>query len=247
MNTRPTLLIDGDVIVFRVALQVEQAIDWGNDLWTLHSDMSTAKQRFDIEIQDLMTDLKGSSCVLTFSEKHTFRHDINLQYKSNREGKRKPLVFPRLREYGLAEYDSECWPLLEADDVLGIMQTSMKDTVLVSIDKDMMTIPGYHYNPDHPERGVIEVTPEEAEMSFLCQAIAGDPVDGSAGCPGLGMKRGRKLLEEKGNVWSTVVEAYESRHLSEEVALMNARMARILTKDLWDTKSQQVILWEPPQ
>ena len=47
-------------------------------------------------------------------------------------------------------------------------------------------------------------------------------------CPGLGVKRAAALFEEKGYSWKTVVEAFADKDLSEEVALENARLARIL-------------------
>ena len=45
--------------------------------------------------------------------------------------------------------------------------------------------------------------------------------------------------------WATVVAAYEKAGLSEDVAVENARMARILLSEDWDAKEKRVKLWTP--
>ena len=68
----------------------------------------------------------------------------------------------------------------------------------------------------------------------------GDRADNYAGCPGVGDVTARKLLE-KDCSWDTVVSAFEKVGLSEEDALVQARVARILRNT--DYKGTQVILW----
>ena len=75
--------------------------------------------------------------------------------------------------------------------------------------------------------------------------MAGDNTDGYAGVPGIGVKRAVALFEEKGYSWKTVVEAFKEKGLSEEVALTNARLARILTKEDYDFEKSEPILWNP--
>ena len=41
------LLIDGDIIAYQIASQIEEPIHWGNDLWTLHSDFNMARKIFE--------------------------------------------------------------------------------------------------------------------------------------------------------------------------------------------------------
>ena len=46
-------LIDGDVVLYEITASCEQAHDWGDDMWTLHSDFREARQRFDCWVADL--------------------------------------------------------------------------------------------------------------------------------------------------------------------------------------------------
>ena len=49
-NTNKVMIVDGDLIVYKIASSLEEPIDWGNDIWTLHSDISVAKQIFQQNI-----------------------------------------------------------------------------------------------------------------------------------------------------------------------------------------------------
>lgn len=75
----------------------------------------------------------------------------------------------------------------------------------------------------------------------------GDTADGYKGCPGMGDKRTRKLLETtpRRDWWKAVVECYEKKKLTESDALQQARVARMLTADLWNPTKKTLILWKP--
>ena len=105
----------------------------------------------------------------------------------------------------------------------------------------MRQIPGKLY--DMKELTTIE--PEEGRRWHLIQTLAGDQTDGYAGAPSFGIKRAVTLFEEEGYNWKAVVKAFASKDLSEDIALQNARLARILTVDDYDFKSKQPILWDP--
>jgi len=49
-----TLVIDGDIIAYKVAVRSEQPINWGNGLWTLHSYEHEIIEGVDGEIERLM-------------------------------------------------------------------------------------------------------------------------------------------------------------------------------------------------
>ena len=130
-------------------------------------------------------------------------------------------------------------PTLEADDAMGIYATSHEDCVICSPDKDMRQIPGELY--DLKEQTTI--TKSEGLKWHLIQTLAGDQTDGYAGVPGIGVKRAVQLFEEHGYNWKTVVDAFEAKGLTEEDALTNARLAKILTASDYDFAEGAPILF----
>ena len=234
------LLIDGDIILYKIASAVEEPIHWGDDFWTLHGDAAAAKDSFDQEIERLQNRLEVSQiCIALSDPKHNWRIEIMATYKHNRRNKRKPVVYRALRDHAIAQYTTAQYPGLEADDVMGVM--SQEDRIIVSDDKDLRTIPGQLYNPSRDDH--IEITEEEADRNHLLQTLTGDTVDGYTGCPGIGPKRAQAVLKK--GTWDEVVEAYLKAGLNEDVALGQARVARILRPNEWNPKTEEVILWNP--
>ncbi len=125
-------------------------------------------------------------------------------------------------------------PQLEADDAMGIFATKFEGNIIVSPDKDMRQIPGKLYNLED----TTTITPEEGAKWHLIQTLAGDQTDGYSGVPGIGVKRATTLFEKEGYSWSTVVKAFEDKGLTEEDALCNARLARILTDEDYDSQNK---------
>jgi DNA polymerase-1 len=116
--------------------------------------------------------------------------------------------------------------------------------VMATIDKDLRQIPGIHYN--WKKERVLDVSPRQADYWFYFQVLTGDSTDGYAGCPGIGVRRAERVLEDSDpDPWACVVAAFESRGLTEEDALVQARVARILRVDDYDFEEAQPILWSP--
>ena len=130
---------------------------------------------------------------------------------------------------------------LEADDAMGIYATQHPGNVIVSPDKDMRQIPGKLYDLETSK----DITAEEGAKWHLIQTLAGDQTDGYSGVPGIGVKRAETLFNKEGYNWSTVVKAFTDKGLTEDDALLNARLARILTIDDYDTTKQTPKLWTP--
>ena len=93
-----TLLIDGDIFLYQIASAVEEPIDWGDDIWTLHGDMTLARQTFDLEMSKLQEHLGVEKITIALSDsKNNWRKGVLDTYKNNRKGKRKPVVYVPLR------------------------------------------------------------------------------------------------------------------------------------------------------
>lgn len=156
---------------------------------------------------------------------------------------------------------------------MGILATNPRiikgEKIIVSADKDMLTIPSKVYRNGE----VIEVSPEEANFNFLMQTLTGDITDGYPGCPGMGpvtaatalkglvgyepyehtIERGKRKGEietrwKEINVptmWDAVIHQYVRAGLTAEDALLQARLARILHNSDYDHEKKEPILWKP--
>ena len=233
------LLIDADYIVYKACAGAEDEIDWGDDVITVVSKFSEAMKNVERDL----TKIKGEflwdvpEMILFFSDSKNFRKKIYPEYKGHRNRK-KPCGYRRvITELG-KRYELIRLPELEADDAMGIYATEHPGNIIVSPDKDMRQIPGKLYDM----KETVTIMPEEGRRWHLIQSLAGDQTDGYSGCPGIGVKRAVTLFEEGGYNWDVVVKAFADKDLGEDVALMNAQLARILTKDNYDG---QVIPWHP--
>jgi DNA polymerase I len=246
-----TLLLDGDIFIYRITAALETPIDWGNDLWTLHCDLGECKEALNSQIAEYKEKLNATDVILAFSPKTNFRYRILQTYKCNRKGKRKPVCYVPLKEYAIATYPSFQRPDIEGDDVLGILATSpvivKGEKVIVSLDKDMKTIPCLYCDMRDPVT-VQEITEEQANWQHMYQTLIGDTADGYTGCPGVGPVAATKLLDgltTYEQMWPVVVAAYAKKGLNEDVALVQAQVARICRRDDYDFKRKEVILWTP--
>lgn len=238
------LVIDGDMLLYKAASVAQQEIRWSDDIWTLQTNMSEAKAEADRQVQEIKRDLKSDDILVVFSDRSTFRHKMWTAYKQNRADKRKPLGLGELKEWMMEVYPSELYPNLEADDTIGIIVTEdPENRVAVSGDKDFGTLPIMWYN--HLKKVLRTITLAEANYFHLVQSLMGDMTDGFAGCKGFGIRTAEKWLHKHGAYWESVVAAYKSKDQTEDDALMNARLARILRAGEYNKETHEVTLWEP--
>ncbi len=235
------LLVDADFIVYKACAAAETEIDFNDDVILVTSNFSDAYGATKRELTKLK-DQFGSftPIILFFSDSVNFRKKILPEYKGHRNRK-KPCGYKRVINALKEEYKVIIKPTLEADDAMGIYATKNPGNVIASPDKDMRQIPGQLYNFDE----TFTITPEEGAKWHLIQTCSGDSTDGYSGVPGIGVKRAAALFDKKGYSWKTVVETYKEKDLTEEDALINARLARILTSDDYDFKKNRPILWNP--
>ena len=231
------LLVDADFVVYKCCASAEDEFDFGDDVIVVTSKFSDAYRCVKRELNKLAQNFFDPEIILFFSDSRNFRKTIQPEYKGHRNRK-KPCGYKRVINQLKNEYEVIILPTLEADDALGIYATANPGNVICSPDKDMRQIPGMLF--DMKEE--MSVTLEEADQWHLIQTVAGDQTDGYSGVPGIGVKRAAALFEEKGYTWKTVLEAFAAKDLSEDVALENARLARILRCTDYDDAP---ILWTP--
>lgn len=233
------LLVDGDIVAYKAAVIAETPIDWGEGVWTLHAHEKDVIGSIEEFMSKIIEESECDKVITCLSGDNLYRKEVAPYYKENRKGTRKPMLLNFAKEYLSKNYNGKVEDKLEADDLLGLLGSSKKDYVIWSIDKDLLTVPARHLIDGE----IVTVNEEEADFNFLYQALVGDATDNYKGCPTVGAKKAYSILE-KDCSWEAVVNAYEKQGLSAEVALENARLARILRHGEYNFKTKEVTLWE---
>jgi len=243
-----TLLIDADWLIFNSCCACEQDTRWNEWEHTLHSDerdiLNLIENRLDVYrgIADNNHDI-----VMCFTSYPTFRHEIFPEYKINRIGKRKPLALKRVIKEVKQRYETVAYENLEGDDVLGLLATNgrYKDPIIVSVDKDMRTLPCKLIAAEEIEH----ITNKKATRHWFEMSLAGDAGDGILGIKGMGMVTASKTLADtpdtKEALWSKVQETYTKKGYTIADAILNARLTRILREGDYNYQTGEVKLWNP--
>lgn len=249
-----TLLIDADVLAYGCASANEKVFEVEPGYYTWHCDVEEVKVAVDETIALIKTKLKGDEVKLCLTDNgRNWRKDVLPTYKGNRANVKKPVALLPIRQWLIEERGAYLRPSLEGDDCMGILATYSKlkgEKVIVSVDKDMKTIPGLFCRWGVSER-IVKITEAEADYWHLYQTLTGDTTDGYAGCPGVGPKSAEKILKDPKfgkpdwTPWDRVVKTYEKAGLTEDDALQQARVARILRATDYDFNEKRPILWTP--
>jgi DNA polymerase-1 len=236
------LLIDCDYIVYKCCASAETEIDFGEDVILVTSLFSEAYKCVERELQKVKDVFPfHDEIILFFTSPNNFRKKILPEYKGHRNRK-KPCGYKRVIQELKKNYKVILRDTLEADDAMGIYATKHTGNVIVSPDKDMRQIAGKLYDFNE----TVDISPDEGAKWHLIQTMAGDNTDGYSGVPGIGVKRAEQIFKLKGYTWKAVVETFEEKGMTEEDALLNARLARILTVDDYDSEKKEPILWTAP-
>jgi 5'-3' exonuclease len=261
---KTTLLIDADIVAYKIAAANEQRINWGVDEETgeeitshiVNEDVEDIHLQLQQAIDKFMVDTEADDFLICLSDdNYNWRKKVLPSYKQHRKESIRPEWLYPAKDYLAEAFPSYRRNTLEADDVMGILSTHPKlvagRKIIVSEDKDMKTIPGWLYNPGKDRKPRL-VSEYEANLYHMEQTLTGDATDGYKGCPGAGPKAFLKLLEgwEEGNwveLWNRIVGVYESKDLTEKDAITQARVARICRHTDYNFTDKEVIYWNPPK
>lgn len=214
-------LIDGDIVAYRVActLQEDDAADF-------------AYARTEDLVDQIIVNSEADSFRIFLTGKDNFRYTIYPEYKAHRP-KEKPHWLQPIREYLVANFNAEVVNGQEADDALGINQTG--DSIICSIDKDLLQIPGRHYNFVKDE--FTEVDDFQGIHHFYMQCLMGDRSDNIKGIPKVGPKNAEKILAGK-LTEKELFDAVRDAYGNDEEFIMNARVLWIRRKEDEDWKDR---------
>jgi 5'-3' exonuclease len=264
MAKRPRIaLIDADSILYAQACASEARAkgqsEEGSDLYFPVRDAEAAYKDVVKRLQEVTEAVGAEDALICLTTTKCFRYDLLPTYKAHRVDAHRPAMLQDLqrmvqerRPYGVL-----CVRGIEADDVCGISSghlrdAGLKEPVICSIDKDLLSIPGLTYSTRKAAMGVYEVSQADADRAFLYQTLVGDVTDNYTGCPGVGPKKATAILDQcagatLGEQWRWTLQAFTNRGHLGSYALTQARVARILRSSDWDAATKAVLLWEPPQ
>lgn len=145
-------------------------------------------------------DTDPKDLLIYVSGPENFRDDVAVTkpYKGNREEAHKPVHGPAILKWLYKNYDVDVSDNEEADDTIAKAHYKQwlidpESTVLVTVDKDLNMIPGYHYNFVKDESTCIDAY--DADLFFWHQMITGDSTDNIQGLKGRGKKYADNLFE----------------------------------------------------
>jgi DNA polymerase-1 len=219
------LLVDADSLFWKAALAATQTWD-GSTV----GDLGVALRGFEGRLHTVFDAAGTNDHILCYTYGRSFRKDLAESYKAHRP---KPPEFIGVVKRAVIErFGGIMFPGLEGDDVVGMHHNPFpmvpsETTVVYSEDKDLKQLSGLYLSLDN---GIQFRTPDEALRFFYMQVLIGDAADGYPGCPGIGPKKAHMLLDgaSREQLWDIVCLTFESKGLTEEHAILQARMAWIL-------------------
>lgn len=228
-------LIDSDIVAYRIAFACKD------------ENEKTAKYRLDGYLDDILMcgvdntfpDCFVDSWKLFLTGKTNFRKDIAVTavYKGNRTAP-KPDHLQALREHMIKEWGALVSEGQEADDDVATAGTELGDEgIMVSLDKDIDQVSGWHYN--FVKKQGYYVSKAEALFKLYHQILTGDTADNIIGLKGVGPVKASKILDESTDEYDMYCRCIEAYDGNEDRVIENARL-------LYLRRKKDEPLWTPP-
>lgn len=218
-------LIDADIVAYRTAAVNE------------NEDERLAVWQADELVKRILEDTNATEWRLFLSGENNFRKQLYPDYKKHRELKPKPKHLEAVREHLVLEWGAEICDGYEADDALGMHGSN--GSVIASIDKDLLQVPGEHYH--FVKREWVHVSSNDGWRNFYIQLLVGDAADNIPGCPGIGKVKAPKILQSTRNeleMYHACIATYIKQGSNLHDMHINAQLLYIWRKEN-DT-------WTPP-
>ena len=236
--------IDGDIIVYSVGFAGE-----GDPVAFVLDSVNRM-------VADIVKKCEADSYTVLLTGKGNYRNDVATikPYKGNRKDAGKPALYDDIRDHILNHRNGELIEGEEADDQLGIR--AVRDGhIIATLDKDLDTVPGDHYNWRKDTR--YTVTEEQAMHFFYTQMLTGDTTDNIPSMFQMVGRRASKKIKEgllecktPAECYAYVYEQYAEGY--DKVGMLPDEKDDILTK--WLTEIGQLLYirqeegetWTPP-
>ena len=204
LSDRPTLaIIDADIICYRVGFASEDV-----------SEEVCLARVTKLVNEIVYEDLKCDDYKAYITGKGNYRNELAVTepYKGNRKDAKRPVHYQAIRTH-LQRLGAELVEGSEADDAVATEATKTGGWI-VSIDKDLDQVAGWHYNfVKHEE---YYVTEEEGLRNLFTQVLTGDRTDNIIGLKGIGPKKAEKLLQDcktEREYYDACLKAYDGNQL----------------------------------
>lgn len=265
---------------FKALRSAEDAGLTGDEAYEFMCDLKCCQQAIDhcnSMVNEWTENAGCDSALLYLTEGRTqyrFKTAFSKQYKGTRPSK-KPPFFGLIKWYLQAKHNAIVASDEEADDLMAIEQYQRNElmvsegakqgskqsrlfsgTVIVTKDKDLRMIPGWHSNPDIDKgkpfwvdrigflEPVYDANNKMTKLAggglkfFYAQMLMGDTVDNYGGLPGMGCTTAYKLLnhlDKEKELHKAVKEQYKFKFGEKPFTLIahTGIELRVKWKDMW--------------
>jgi len=160
-------------------------------------------------VRTILDEVDANDYTIFLSTGYNFRGDIATirKYKGNRDGAAKPEHYDAIHEYLLNHYNTVRTESIEADDAMAMCQTNK--TVICSLDKDMLQVPGFHYNWVNDEK--LFVNASIGMQKLFMQVLTGDSTDNIPGIYGIGPVKAHRITRVPDeDLWDVCIDAWRT-------------------------------------
>lgn len=209
-------LIDADLVAFRCAATVQD-----------YDPVDVAIYRVDVLMRQILEATESEEYRSFLTGRGNFRKIINTEYKANRKDKEPPHYLQECRDYLIKEWNTVVSDGCEADDLLGIAQTD--ETVVCSLDKDLLMIPGTHFN--WTKLQYTHVDQLDGLRTFYKQMLIGDRSDNIFGVDKIGPVKAAKLIDHLEDEVDMINKVFSLYGWDEERFVINAQCLWIMQNE----------------
>ena len=170
------------------------------------NDLGTVRTYLDNHVLAVADMFNLDDFTIYLSTAANFRRDVYHDYKRNREETQKPRWLAPCKAFLYEHWAAKAVKPLEADDLLGIAITANPEALLISYDKDLKQIAGWH--GDQRDGRIYFIDPATAYNHFLIQLVAGDSTDNCPGVYKIGPKKAEAWYNDHGWTLQSAAQLY---------------------------------------